>query len=496
MADRFDDKPEYKGPTRDHKPEIGATIRNINLGASNEVVTSYADYDIFLRLMDILFDETDRLIASSETELAGFNLKIDPANYRLIEAQDLEWPLDGPDTRDEISYLEYTALVHKHTRSADFIKKSYEKAIRSESGTTAFDVVAAAAAIRIEAETLLSFISRYMGDIDDAAEQRLLELFQDWAQEAIDHSRILGDILQEGKSPQALPAAELRGLSKTAAQKYQSALQVRLNSINSQIAIRQEEIKQSNIDGSDHYYDKFLGPALQFHLNLRDIPRTGKSSVLAQEVGDTIRPLENNLKVLMGDQIRRNQTFFMTMAATNDLVRERNKIAGYIKQLAPIGLPIPQIFAESPKITERDRDLAEIIRKDVTTGRDSFVSSLSDLTDSIRAKFENHVLKSGDIMFGDLDLVAGARIDGIVPSEHVHDGQDGSTQINARHLLPKTLQDDIVDTDALPPTPTNLQLSSIRLTMMPPGVPTASAVLTWSNADPAYEYQVQVTEEE
>lgn len=493
------DHPDYSGlleeflPTSGAAGEFNSRIRN----RTPDEIRNFHNIDRLMLFLDNIDKESANVIEIAEKELTNYNLLVNPLDLKMVQAQEQEWPYQVGEMENRVSFVQYKAMAARNTRSADYIKKVYEKEIRTAAGTTAFDVLSLATLIRFEGQRIKTFINDYIGEVDDEAEFRILEAFQIWAQTALGNTRVLGEILQEGAIPDSLTEAELGRLSPEEAADYQAVLQVRLNSINQQLVLVEDDLKKHYFDHSPTFYVKHLGPALKFRLGpSRGVRPTVAQGALYREVRDVVGPLDTTLKVLIADQIKRNETYTIQTGDYYATLKTRDKIAGWIRQLSGVGAPLPEKFDNQFQITpEQARTFAEIASTDLKPGRFDFISSIYELGDSLDARFVNHLLKDGDTLEGDLDVAEGVKIAGLDVAQHTHDGIGGGPRLTGDSIDDGTIQTDVIDTSDTPEIPENLVVTDVEIAIQPPGTPVANVTVAWDNAYANLTYEVQITEE-
>src|SRR5690606_24544968 len=122
------------------------------------------------------------LISACERRLRrDHTLRIEPGS-KLADAQTQEWPTsllaDSGVPKQYVSYDEYKVMRAKPTRGADYIVKSYEEAVRGPNGSNMLDIIQGVEPLKYEAETIRDFLDKYIGEVNDSAEYRTLELLQ------------------------------------------------------------------------------------------------------------------------------------------------------------------------------------------------------------------------------------------------------------------------------------------------------------------------------
>jgi hypothetical protein len=482
---------DYQGPNKTWKPPSGGTKSNSVL--HTETVDGYHDFSGLKELLKKLLEDIKKLIVECETDLEKYNLKVTQGTT-LSDAHIAEWPSSLGDPKGYVSYYEYKALEGKGTRGANYIRSLYEDNARSEFGSNAIDVVALAYNIKNEATNIQEFLDDYIGEVDDSAEKRTVELLQDWTESAIFHTGNLRSLFQERKQTAKIPDAELDTLNSERASQYQAFFKIKVNSLNNQISQMQAEAYKENVSFSNVYFRKFLGPSLKFRLNAtRGLEsEIGTSTILGSEAVIAQAATNANFSVTLSDQIRRNTSFEEKQVTIQNLIKERDKYTGYITQLSAIGTKVASDYVDVEIPPEEREEFKAQIASNSDDTLDRFNSSHSNLYGvDDDAAHPQYLLKSGGVITGDITLADGVKIGHIVPDEHRHTGLDGSTKIHGSDILGGTIGNDNMDPTDRPATPTNLTLAALNSKTIPPGVTKVDAVVTWDGEDGCtFEFQI------
>lgn len=490
MSSFNDDDISFKGPSKEVTPPLGRTTPLPRTTAPN--IKDYADQDRLKKLLEKVKKETNSLITDAEEELTRFNMNVSPGS-KLEEAHTIEWPSELGDVKDYVSYAEYKALENTQSRSGTYIRKTYEDTIRGPMGTPALDAISLARAVHHEAVNIEEFLDDYVGDVSDASEKRTVELLQDWAENALRHTRNVRSIYQERGKVSPISASELGSINGERAAKYQALFKVRLNEVNNKIASLQEEITKNHTTFSDAYFKRFLGPAMNMRLAVtKDFEQALlDKGMLGESVTKTNPKLNDDLQMLLADQMRRNEIF---NSKTEDLKKQLKIRDGWVKAIRDLevkGKPLKAKFNPTPPTpteTETWSNIQPVV--------DEFNSSHSELRDrDADDAHEQYLLKAGDTITGDIEVEPGVTIDGVDINTHAHTGLDGSQKIRGIDLVGGTLPNSTVDTSDQPDVPTSLRLLSQRAVMTNPGTVGIEVTLAWDGDDAGYEVQIHRVED-
>lgn len=492
-----DDDIHYKYKPDSYQPGPGNSETDTRSRTNTNTIGYHSETDL-RELLTKIKEVTDATVQQSEVQLQRFSLEV-PADSPLQKAQTQEWPSSLGTAKQYVHYEQYKALERKQTRGSELIRQSYEDNVRGPFGTTAIDTLIVSKAIKQEAVNVEKFLDTYLGDVDDTSEYRILELLQDWANSGLQKAKTVGQILVSRiKNEVQIPTAEVDKISETTARSYQALFQTKVNAVNKDIKQLTEDLNKEHNMMSEIFYNKFLGPALNFRLKVsRNLEMEQYSpSILATQAGEADRAMAADLNNLITDQMKRNENFDI---ATDNLIvrlRYRDGFAAFTQQMNSI----TQGEATTPFVAvDLSEDEIETFKEMQTTiesqadDEDIYTSAHAmldgvDLDDA----HSQYFLKSGDLLVGDLELEAGVRIDGIIPSTHAHTGLDGSVKIKGSDIEGGTLSVDAVDTGELPTIPTDLKLESFTNKTVPPGFNVIDALISWTGDD-TLTYEVQIS---
>lgn len=485
--------PSFEAPDLTYKPEIG----NIPYDPSTAsfVTPNKRRIDTFKTYLDAVDDITDILIADTEEDLDSYSLTID--DDRLWAAQSAEWPSDEiPETSKSIHYRQYKALTNRSTRGADYIKTAYERAIRGVHGSNSLDILSMAVAIKIEVSNIRKFLKNYLESDDESAHLETVNKLQQWAENALYFSRVLRNIFQAGKHYDEIPAAEVEQITPEEAVKFQALFQIKLNSFNVDLTKQLQTINKDFVQLSGTYYNELLGPALDFRNKVGlSLEGFAKKGVLGEHAAFTGHSLDLNLTMLLADQVQRGENFRNSMNAALNYMTQRDKYVSYINQLSSVGKRLSSPFSEEELDGDTRGVFAEMFNRMESVPTELLFSSQHDALSGAETSIHpQHILKSGDILEGELNFAEGAVIDGIRPSTHAHTGEDGSTKIHGTSILAGSVSDEVVDTSQQPAQPSTLQILSKDAKITTPGIPSFDILISW-DGDDSLIYDVSIVED-
>ena len=467
---------QYQGPERDYKAPVDNFAQIQSPYFTVAPTKGYADLDYLLEMLEIIKKECLSIYSRAEKTLALFSVPVDRADKILLEAHDIVYPDDktpGYITFDEYKYLSNIG----YTSAVQTVKNYYEIKLRGVAGTSDLDFARVANLIYDEAIRIGAFIEKYIGELDETAEYRAIEVFQDWAENT---GPILAQISATVQTVSAagLPQSELDSLTPELSSRSQALFQTKLNTHNKIISETLSDLKRSWADPADGFYNKSLGPSLLFHIKAsktltepNNYVLHQKNSVLKKELDGVVNGLAVNYSVALNDMIVRNRLFRSSCDTILANINGSDIYRAYIKQLSTKGTTINKTFVESSTVKQ-----TEIVRKatnPLTTSASSYHQSnhvksthndlLGRLDDDAHPQYLN--ISGGEIK-GEITLAAGAKIDGIVPSQHRHNGKDGSSRIRGEDIVYGTLGDKAIEVEPTTVVPQNLRISKFDTSLM------------------------------
>lgn len=495
MADTRGNEPNYSGLPNEYIPQLG---QNTSVVRSNsaENYEGYHDINLLRQLLETLKNETSSTILACSNMLEGYNLQT--LTTSMQDAQKSDWPADLGDPKDYISYHQYMAYENLDTRGAKYVRKAYEDTIRGPAGTCALDVSIISTEIQQETIRIEGFLDGYIGSVDDSAEYRILEAFQDWAFTALKYARIYRGILDSKHEESAkIPEQDVTRLSQEEAKSFQALFKTKLNGFNDELIRTLDDIKKE-FEFQDHFYDNFLGPGLKFRLTYTNtLSGSTVGGFFGNQADAAAKVFHEHLQSAVGDQIKRNELFDRRFNELEVRIKARNAYVAYINQLSTQGAPLRVPFIEA-SITQEERDGFKAYGEAtaaVIAAKNNFKSSHFDLSDRDADKaHEQYILKAGDTITGDLDAEVGIMFDKVDVDEHRHKGKDvdNTHQIDGDDIVKASLPSNVVWEDEPVCTPVNLRLLNIATRVIPPGVTSVIGQIAWDTCNPKLMYEVEL----
>lgn len=428
MANTPDDNINYSGPSKEYKPDYGNTSGSSLSSPSTQ--SGYHNLDGLRDILDRVIKETDFLISKAENNLSKYSLSVAP-DSRLEAAHKVEWPASMGEPKDYISYQEYKALGSVNTRGAEYVRKVYEDYVRGPNGTNSVDIILGASAVKTEALNIQGFLDDSIGsEVGDSSQQRTLELLQDWAGSALDHTgafRLLMEKRTQGGYEAA--ASELDSINESEAAQYQALFKIKVNALNTEIAKTQEDLNREHNARSEIYYKRFLGPSIKFRDQVNRKLETNLNSTgqIASQARSAMSAVDASIYGLLTDQLKRNESFSNKIGQLVSQIFARDTHVTYIEQLSTKGKAIPSPFVEQDLAEDEQEGLehyAETMRNE-NAEKNDFRSDHDDLLgrDSVEAHIQ-YFLRSGDNITGDITMDPDVLFDGMRPGLHRHRGID------------------------------------------------------------------------
>lgn len=495
MADRNSGLPSYDGLPQEYKPELGVKPANPVVSSGSEF-RGYHDLNLLRELLLIIKNETQNTVTEATAILESYSLQtLTPA---LQEAQKNDWPSTLGEPKDYISYHQYEAFENLDTRGSKYLRKAYEDTVRGPAGTCALDISIISKEIQSEAIRIEEFLDGYIGEVDDTAEFRILEAFQDWAYVAIKYTRIYRGILDaKNEDVSQIPQQDVERLSQAEAKSFQALFKTKLNGFNDEVIRALADLKKE-FQFQDQLYDNFLGPGLKFRLNFSStLNQSMVSGFFGNQASSAGAMFHEHLQSGVADQIKRNDMFEKKFYELELRLKARNAYAAYINQLSQQGAPLRKPFVDVP-ITQDERDsfvAYSAEAQEAAANKNKFRSSHYDLSDTdADDAHPQYILSKGDTMTGDLDADVGVMFDKVDVDEHRHKGKDvdNTHQIDGDDIVKASLPSNVVWEDEPVCTPVNLRLLNIATRVVPPGVTSVIGQIAWDTCNPKLTYEVEL----
>jgi hypothetical protein len=484
----------YKGPSRDFNPDIGSARPTSGQAPATFDHEMYSA-EVLRDQLDEVIKQTDLISVQAESELKRYNLKI--TTPKLLEAQKAIWPENIAEVKEYVTYKQYKALENKMDRASKYIRDQYVASIRGEDGTGALDVQRLAKVLNSEATNIKGFLNAYTKDIDDSAQKRVEELFQDWSKSAITHTGRLWSYFKE-RGPQStskIPESELAAIDDSDTGRYQALFKAKVNAVNQDLDRELSNFERHFMTTSDIFYHKFLGPSVNFRMSAsKDLEmKANDTTVLGAEVKKAIGSLDTNMQVGLTDLLHRNQIFSLKIETIEDRIGTRESLKQILKQISEKSGIIASNFTETFDTGADDSLYEGIINS--STSSSQFLSSHNSLSGrELDDAHSQYVLSSGDTITGDITVADGVTIDGVDLSAHNHSGQDGSAKISGSGILEGSLLSEAVDIDESVPKPVNIKVTNFIDGGSYGTTSFLNAKLFWESDDQGQLYEIQITQ--
>ena len=487
--------PGYSGSSKEYVPQVGNLSQSIR-STSSGTYKGYHDINLLRSLLEQIINDTSNIMNAAESKLEKLNLQV--SDVSLQNAQKTEWPSDLGEPKDYVSFHQYQAFKQFDTRGSNFISKAYEDTVRGVAGNPALDVYIISGHIKDEAISIKGFLDDFIGSIDDTAEFRILEAFQDWAFMALKYARVFGSFIEaRAEVQQAIPEAELEKLTQDQAKSFQVLFKTKVNGYNDEISKTLESLK-TQFAHTDDFFTKFLGPSLKFRLNFQgDLSKTQSTGFFGSQAQNASRQMQGNIEAAVTDLVRRNDFFGKRFNELETRLKARSSYVQFVKDLEPTGARLKNPFVDVQPDPEEKQAFKSLATQKVTekTEKNPFYSSHFDLADlDSDDAHPQYLLRSGGNLTGDVTVDDGVKIDGVDIGEHRHKGKDidGTYQIDGADIASGTLTSDIVKTDEAVCTPKGLRLLTTKSTVVPPGVASVNAQIAWDTCSSGLMYELQI----
>lgn len=480
---------DYSGKPKDLSRKIG-----MNAGVENQTIRKKPAGDqrsSLLTVISQLIDISDQLIEEAEAELVKVAVLV-PEVSTLKEAFTKEWPSELGTVSDKISFSQYKMFQKKHSSGAVILRTYFLKNIRSSENAAFLDIYTLIQLINGEAKRINSFVKESMRNTTGIEKGPAYRLFQDWADGALSDLNELWNyaVRKPVLSQTSVNGKSIENITAKDAKSFQAIIHGKLNATNTNISMDLAYLEKSHGDLADRFYKEFLGPAMVFKEDVSGSLEKTRSHVNTSFYGDIDSAntvYSSNLKLALADQLIRNNNYKDRVARIFTVIKDRDRNIAEINLLSTIGSEVvPQVVTHEPS----EEEIA-LYKNYSGTTEDVFKAShafLDDL-DSPDAH-PQYILKDGDTLTGNLNVGAGVKIDGVDISGHIHNGEDGSSKIDARDLVEGSLGIASIDSNEQVFTPKDLELlsSTVRLSA---ATALVDVTLKWK-ADPTNTFEFQI----
>lgn len=491
------DSLDYSGPNLEYKPTIGSAGPDSSAFNPSANDNHYS-YQTMSDQLDKIKENCDLIDSICVQELEGFSLKIQ--NEKLLEAQKSIWPQSLPEVKEYVTYNQYKALEERTDRASKYIKDEYKKNIRGEEGSGAFDVRKLNKVISLEVDNIKGFLSAHtISDVNDSAQKRVAELLQDWSSSTLSHTgRLLSFFQERGKeNTSKIPETEMASLTGQEGSNYQTLLKARINATNLELDRDMESFERHFLASSDVFYYKFLGPAINFNNNAASglMMKVDSESVLGKEALKASDSIRVNMNTALTDLLHRNEIFRQKIQNIETLIGRRESLKQVFKQFSEKTGVTSDIYWSKLPDTKADNLLyKKLVEENNTNSTLNFFSSHNNLANrEDPMAHPQYLLKSGDVITGDISVKSGVKIDGVDISHHTHSGKDGSQKISGESIMPGTIPIDAIKVDQDVSKPLNLKLLGYSDGGSIGDASFLAANIFWESHNEGQMYEIQIT---
>lgn len=492
-----EDEIDYAGPGLDVNPSPGGNRSPTIFSFLTPRQRSYADINALRKKLDELITYLQSFENRLESDLRDHAMVVAPSDTRLTTAVREEWPKSLELVGDQVSYRYYKALKGRTTTASDYITQKFEEAARDIVGNDALDILSLVRVSLDEANLVTEFLDTYINDVDDPSEYRILELFQDWAENALRHTGNLGSIYTS-TGQNGVDGSEMDQIGPTAARDAQAILKIKMNDLSVQWVKERDSLQKNFAQYAPTFYGRYLGPALRFRLAIgrKLLPKEGS---IGAEITATVDATNSTLQQMLTDQVRRNSFFDEKLNTMSAMLTTRNWNRAVLAQLEVKTGPVAQTNAgtiiqanDSPEVIDYFEN--EIFDQQYTSSATPELKAQHRSLAGIEADdaHSQYLLLKGGTLTGDLALATGVKVDGIIPHRHAHTGEDGSSRVSGLNIVDGTIPASVIDPGDAPDAPTTLRMKSTSLRVVPPGMTVVDVDISWQ-AEADLQFEVQYT---
>lgn len=487
----------YNGPEKEYKPQIGSFVPEPTNNYSFDDRTYR--YETLVEQVDQIIQDTEIINSLAEKELNSYTLQIN--SEKLEKAQNAVWPKTVGDVQNYVTYNQYKALEPRLDRASKHIKDEYVANVRGEQGSGALDIKKTANVLNVEAKNIKRFLdAKTINNVNDSAQKRIAELFQDWSTSALSHSKRLLSFFSEGgkENTSKIPETEMASITAEEAGKYQALFKARINAVNLELDREMSDFERHFLTSSDIFYSKFLAPAIRFNngAGAELSSKNNATTLLGQELLRANEAIAVNMTTALADLAQRNEIFERKMLNLESSIGRRESLKQVFKQFSGKSGNTKEIFIN--RIPNQQIDLGLTQALSSVSEQLSSLSGLSSSHDSLANRDDpdahpQYVLKAGDTITGDIEVAPGVRIDGVDISSHSHTGLDGSQKISGTSIKPNSLPVSAVNIDEFVDKPIKLKLVGYSDGGKIGDTAVINANFFWESKDPDQMYEIQIT---
>jgi hypothetical protein len=398
----------YQGPSQNYESYPDSGGPSITDGPRGGVGLGYADIDFLIENLELFSKDIKRFYDLCVLEMNDFTLLLDTSDSILVNSHNMSYPDD--ETPGSISFNEYIYnFATSKSTSSRYVNNYYENKVRGIYGTNALDIAHISRVTYLEIKRIQNFLDSYTGEINEPSEYRVIEVFQDWLQNAASLFQGFREAF-ETKAIVKIPESELAEIDQGKSKEFQALFQSKLNVINRSISDIVGQLYKDYDGSSDFFYNKVLGPSLSFNLKVSKNITGGldleKTPLLLQEAQASVVGLTNQFKSALGDQVKRNNLYYSYLNSILNNVLQRDAYVNYLEQLSQKGTILPRPFvsqiAVEPEILRIETNLENRNSLDYSVNASSDHENITN-----REKEDAHpqyLLRKGGIIDGRVDI--------------------------------------------------------------------------------------------
>jgi hypothetical protein len=398
----------YQGPNQNYESYPDGRAPSVTNTSKARVGLGYADIDFLIESLEMFSKDIKRFYDLCVLEMNDFTLLLDTSDTVLISSHEMSYPDD--ETPESVSFNEYIYNFATSTStSSRYVNNYYENKIRGIYGTNALDIAHISRVTYLEIKRIQNFLDSYTGEINEPSEYRVIEVFQDWLQNAASLFQGFREAF-ETKAIVKIPEEELAEIDQGKSKEFQALFQSKLNVINKSISDIIGQLYKDYDGSSDFFYNKVLGPSLSFDLKVSKNIVSGlsldKTPLLLQEAQASKVGLTNQFKSALGDQVKRNNLYYDYLNSVLNNTLQRDAYVNYLEQLSQKGTVLPRPFvsqlASEPEVLSVETNLENRNSLGYNINASSNHSNLTNREEE--DAHPQYLLKNGGIIDGRVDI--------------------------------------------------------------------------------------------
>lgn len=368
----------------------------------------------------------------------GGSQYFDENTGQYIDSKELHQHFSNKPSPDYISFDQYLYAEEHGCRGCRKFVKDYDRVISHSSFVHLFDFRYFLKLLSHESMCIKeSLLNDFGAEYEDESQKQTASFYFSWAEMASHYTQLIAEQLTQQQD--SIPSSEVDNISKKQAAQFQAFFSIRIASYTEAIDNILFSLKKDLVDTCEIFYKRYVAPAIKFkssvaaplELDIQTTQLRTNAPVLAEEVITAVNAFKGNFGSILADMVQRRSNLKSKFDRLLSLNIQRRKYVSYIDQLSIKANTRPNVIV---KVSE-DKYSSIFNRVTIDQSEKQTLKSTHAMLDGLD---ENHhpqyLLRSGGMLFGDIEVNDGVTIDGVDISEHAHTGVDGTHRIKSTDI--------------------------------------------------------------